>query len=78
MWANDFNCLSHASHLSVLPKKPNIVLSTRWLCHITPSESGTSPSRFLLKRFASAPWKPVISADGMRVMAMRRRPPCGL
>ena len=68
MWANDFNWVSHASHLSALPENPMKVLSTRWLCHITPSDSGTSPSFFLLNRFAIAPKMPVISVGGTRVM----------
>ena len=45
------------------------VLSTRWFCHITPSDSGTCPSFFMAKRFASAPNTPVISVGSILVMS---------
>ena len=45
--------LVQASHFLALPEKPIRALSTGWLCHITPSGSGTSPSFFVLKRFAT-------------------------
>ena len=40
--------------------------STAGLCHITPSESGTWPSIFLLINFTSPPYRPVTSVGGTR------------
>jgi len=41
-------------------------MSTRRLCHITSTPSGTSPSIFRLIRFRRYPSGPVISALGIR------------
>ena len=47
------------------------LVSTGRLCHITSAGSGTSPSSFRLNRFTRYPYKPVISALGIRgVLAM--------
>jgi hypothetical protein len=42
--------------------------STARLCHITSAGSGTSPSSLRLNRFSTYPYKPVISAFGIRVV----------
>src|SRR5688500_546300 len=81
MCANAFSCCGHASHFCVLRPSPNPKFRTFWLCHMTPSDSGTSPSILRAKRFTIAPLMPVISVGGMRrvlVMCTRHRshPPC--
>ena len=68
MWAYDFRSWSQASHFCAFRPRPIAALSTGWLCHITPSGSGTSPTIFLTTRFMSAPLRPVISALGTRVL----------
>ena len=50
-------------------------MSTGRFCHITAAPSGTSPSIFRLNRFKRYPYKPVISALGIRVVLDMRPPP---
>ncbi len=68
MCANDFRLRSQASHFWALAPMPMVALSTARLCQYTPSGSGTRPSSFLLNRLATAPYRPVISAWGIRVV----------
>jgi len=49
-------------------------LSTGLWCHITSSGSATSPNIFLLIRFITAPYRPVISALGMRGLLVMSAP----
>ena len=48
--------------------------STGRLCHITPSGSGTSPNILLLNRLHTAPYRPVISTAGTRVVLVMSPP----
>ena len=43
-----------------------MLVSTARLCHITSAGSGTSPSSLRLNRFSTYPYRPVISALGIR------------
>ena len=52
-----------------------MLVSTGRLCHITSAGSGTSPSSLRLNRFSIHPYKPVISALGIRVVLDMRSPP---
>ena len=68
MCANDFRFSSHCVPLLQLLAEAHAALSTGTLCHITPSDSGTRPNILLLNIFTSAPYRPVISVAGIRVV----------
>src|SRR3954453_20883649 len=68
MCANDFSVWSHWSHFCSLRPKPIDAFMTGTLCHITPSDSGTPPNILLLNVLTSAPYGPVISLAGIRVV----------
>src|SRR3954463_7575869 len=68
MCANDFKVWSHWSHFCIFWPKPIDAFSTGTLCHITPSDSGTRPNILLLIVLTSAPYGPVISLAGIRVV----------
>src|SRR3954447_7831056 len=70
MWANDFRVGSQAPHFCALAPMPMVALRTGRLCQYTPSGSGTRPSSFLLNLVTTAPYRPVISAFGIRVVLM--------
>ena len=71
MWAKVVRLGSSWSHFPTLRPNPMELKSTGRLCHITPAASGTSPRCFRLSRFSIHPYKPVISAIGIRgVLAM--------
>src|SRR4051812_15045893 len=78
MCANDFRVWSHWSHFCSFWPKPIDAFSTGTLCHITPSDSGTRPNILLLNVLTSAPYRPVISLAGIRVVMTppRRRACC--
>src|SRR3954452_17033799 len=68
MCANDLSVGSHWSHFCRLRPKPIDAFMTGTLCHITPSDSGTRPNILLLNVLTSAPYGPVISLAGIRVV----------
>src|SRR4051794_23729112 len=68
MCANDFSVWSHWSHFCSFWPKPIDAFSTGTLCHITPSDSGTRPNILLLNILTSAPYGPVISLAGIRMV----------
>src|SRR5688572_32923549 len=81
MCANVLSSCGHLSHLRVLRPSPNPKFRTSWLCHMTPTDSGTLPSILVDRRLTMAPLRPVISVGGMRVvlvMCTRHHPrfPC--
>jgi hypothetical protein len=54
--------------------RPRLAFSTGLLCHITPRDSGTSPNILLLNLLSTAPYGPVISAGGTRVLPVMSPP----
>src|SRR3954454_15920826 len=78
MCANDFRVSSHRSHFCSFWPKLIEAFRTGTLCHITPSDSGTRPKSRLLNTLTSAPYGPVISLAGIRVVMVppRRRRSC--
>src|SRR3954452_8352721 len=68
MWANDFRLSSHWSHFCALRPTLKEKLSTFLLCHATATGSATSPSILRDIRLTIAPYTPVSSALGMRVL----------
>ena len=59
---------SSRSHCSAFRLNPIASLSTARWCHSTPRASGTSPRIFRLIRLITAPYNPVTSASGTRVL----------
>src|SRR5688572_16392759 len=68
MCAYDFRVGSHLSHFCSFWPKPIDAFNTGTLCHITPSDSGTRPNILLLNVLTSAPYGPVISLAGIRMV----------
>src|ERR687894_864150 len=78
MWANDFRFSSHVSHFWTLLPIAKLAFSTLGLCQYTPSGVGTCPIIFVAIRFISAPFMPVISAGGIRVVLVMSPPLLGV
>ncbi len=68
MCAYELNVRSHSSHLRSFWPKAIEAFTTGTLCHITPSDSGTRPNILLLNILMTAPYGPVISLAGIRVV----------